>query len=147
MIFAKKFAGWDALADSIIAACWRTDKRYVTRQTRTMLKALRSGVVSQKLDRKLLENLTRLAQFYCLEGNYAKAARIYETILKAQERVLCDDDNAYANTRMELDTITRIRDEKYSWAQSKVANSKKASTDSLDIELDEHIYFLSNQAA
>lgn len=147
MMFAKKIAGWDALADSIIAACWRTDKRYATRQTRTMLKALRNGVVSQKLDRKLLENLTRLAQFCCLEGNYAKAARIYETILKAQERVLCEDDNAYANTRMELDTITRIRDEKHSWAQSRAANTPKVATDSLEIELDEHIYFLSNQAA
>lgn len=147
MIFAKKFSGWDALADSIIAACWRTDRRYVTRQTRTMLKALRSGVVNKKLDRKLLENLTRLAQFCCLEGNYAKAARIYETVLKAQERVICDDNDAYTNTRMELDTITRIRDEKHSWARSRSANSAKAATDSLEIDLDEHIYFLSNQAA
>ncbi|MBK7748069.1 MAG: hypothetical protein QG625_1378 [Cyanobacteriota bacterium erpe_2018_sw_39hr_WHONDRS-SW48-000098_B_bin.30] len=147
MIFAKKIFSWDTLADSIIAACWRTDKRYVTRQTRTMLKALRSGVASKNLDRKLLENLTRLAQFCCLEGNYAKAARIYETVLKAQERVLCEDDNAYANTRMELDTITRIRDEKHNWAQSRAANSPKVATDSLQTELDEHIYFLSNQAA
>lgn len=147
MIFTKKIVGWDALADSIIAACWRTDKRYVTRKTRTMLKALRSGVENKKLDRTLLENLTRLAQFCCLEGNYAKAARIYETILKAQERVICEDDVAYVNTRHELETITRIRDEKHQWVQNQSANQTKSATDSLEIELNEHIYFLSNQAA
>jgi len=147
-MFAKKTIGWDALADSIIAACWRTDRRYVTRNTRTMLKALRSGVENKKLDRTLLENLTRLAQFCCLEGNYAKAARIYETILKAQERVICEDDDvAYVNTRLELETITRIRDEKHQWVQNQVTSPTKPTTDLLEIELNEHIYFLSNQAA
>lgn len=146
-MFAKKTIGWDALADSIIAACWRTDRRYVTRNTRTMLKALRSGVENKKLDRTLLENLTRLAQFCCLEGNYAKAARIYETILKAQERVICEDDVAYVNTRLELETITRIRDEKHQWVQNQVTSPTKPTTDLLEIELNEHIYFLSNQAA
>ncbi len=145
-MFGKKTVGWDALADSIIAACWRTDRRYVNRHSRVMLKALRASVRDKKQDKALMDNLTRLAEFCCLDGNYTKAAKIYEIILKAQEKLCGDDLSAQSNTRVELDTLARIRHLKSDWLTSQPKQIQVA-TEAIVINMEEHIFYLSQQAA
>lgn len=143
-MFGKKVVGWDDLADSIISACWRTDKRYVTRHTRNMLKALRKGVETRSLDQKLLENLSRLAQFCCLEGDYAKAAKFYELILRAQERVLAADHVDCTLLRRQLDNVTRIRDNKVAYINRQVA--EKPVTDAIQEKFEDHLDFFKSAA-
>lgn len=100
---------WEPYIDTITTSYWRGDKPLAARVLNRLTASLKVGVQQGFVDKRLVNALYRLCDFYCFEREYAKGDALLLIILRVQKTVLGENHPDLVET---LSRLARLR---YVW--------------------------------
>ena len=119
---------WEPYVDSIINEYWRGNTSTSQKLISVMLRILKDGSHEGNIEPALIDALFHVADFYCFELQYTKAADLYRWMLEAQ---LIVNDAHINNTLIKIESVRRMQ--KLS-QDSKEGRRRKGDFDSLALE-------------